>query len=107
MGHKHRAASFSLIPAGAPLALCLSPMSSLEWRITLQGVFLRASQGLGYAYRKYGASNLKVNHELGEMEAKKEPVKLFIFPSPIDYSRVQYLQTPLPEKDHMLSEHKF
>lgn len=96
-------------PARVPAALGHSSMFKHEWNIAPWVGCQHSNDGLDFAHRKYRIISLRVNLEQGGNGSQKggRQSKVFLFPSPMDYTKVQYLQAALPEKCQMLSEHSF
>ena len=87
-------------PARAPAALGHSSMFKHEWNIAPRVGCQHSNDGLDSAHRKYRIISLRVNLEQGGNGSQKggRQSKVFLFPSPMGYAKVQYLQAALPEK---------
>lgn len=95
-------------PARAPATLGHSSMFKHEWNITPWVGCQHSDDGLDSAHWKYRIISLRVNFEQGGNGSQKGADRLvFLFPSPMGCSKVQYLQATLPKKCHVLSEHSF
>ena len=96
-------------PARAPATLGHSSMFKHEWNITPWVGCQHSNDGLDSAHWEYRIISLRVSFEQGGNGSQKggRQIKVFLFPSPTGYSKVQYLQATLPEKCHVLSEHSF